>query len=187
MENVYMEKLFDPTSLSELFTPTAPLIESFLRGTVVYLALFTMVRFLVKKGAVASASMTDLLVLVLISNAVQNALIADYNSITDGIILVAVVIFWSYTLDWLSLRFKPLRRFAYPRPIKLIENGKPIWGNIVRELITEEQLYSLLRQQGIEDVSEVKEALVEPNGQVSVIPFDEQQDKGGASQMPDVT
>ena len=94
-----MEALFNPTSLSELFTPTAPLVESFLRGTIVYLALYTMLRFVVKKGAVASASMTDLLVLVLISSAVQNALIADYNSITDGIILVAVVIFWSYALD----------------------------------------------------------------------------------------
>ena len=182
-----MEALFNPTSLSELFTPTAPLVESFLRGTIVYLALYTMLRFVVKKGAVASASMTDLLVLVLISSAVQNALIADYNSITDGIILVAVVIFWSYALDWLSLRFRPLRRFAYPRPENLIENGNPLWEKIERELITEEQLYSLLRQQGIEDINEVKEAKIEPNGQISVIPLNGQQDKGGAPQMPDVS
>jgi uncharacterized membrane protein YcaP (DUF421 family) len=181
-----MGALFDPTSLSQLFTPATSLIEIFLRGTLVYLALYAMLRFVVKKGAVASASMTDLLVLVLISNAVQNALIGDSNSITDAILLVAVVIFWSYTLDWLSLHSNLIRRFTYPQSIKLIENGKPLWRNIERELITEEQLYSLLRQQGIEDVSEVKEAHIEPNGQISVLPFEEQPDKGGAPQQPDV-
>ena len=75
-----MEKLFDPTSLSELFVPTVPLLEAFLRGTIVYLALFTILRFLAKRGSVASASLTDLLVLVLVTNAVQNAVAADYNS-----------------------------------------------------------------------------------------------------------
>jgi uncharacterized membrane protein YcaP (DUF421 family) len=182
-----MEQLFDPTSLSKLFNPTIPLVETFLRGTIVYLTLFIMLRFLVKKGTVASASMTDLLVLVLISNAVQNAVADNYDSITDGILLVAVVIFWAYALDWLSLRFRPFRLFAYPRPIRLIENGNPLWENIQRELITEEQLYRLLRQQGIEDVNEVKEARVETNGLISVIPFNGQQDEGGGTQPPDVT
>ena len=56
-----------------------------------------------------------------------------------------------------------------------------------REIIPGEQLYSMLRQQEIEDVSEVKEARIEPNGQISTIPFDGQQDKGGGTQPPDVT
>jgi uncharacterized membrane protein YcaP (DUF421 family) len=181
-----MGELFDPTSFRELFTPAATLLEIFLRGTIVYLVLFAMLRFLVQRGSVANASMTDLLALLLISNAVQNALIGDSNSVTDAILLVAVIIFWSYAIDWLSLRSNLIRRFAYPRPIKLIENGKLIRKNMQKELITEEQIYSVMRQQGIEDISEVKEALIEPNGLISVIPFDGQPDKGGAPQQRDV-
>ena len=50
-----MEALFDTTSLSKLFVPTVPLIEAFLRGTIVYLALFALFRFLAQRGSVASA------------------------------------------------------------------------------------------------------------------------------------
>ena len=170
-----MEALFDTTSLSKLFVPTVPLLEAFLRGTIVYLALFAMLRYLAKRGAVASASLTDLLVLVLISTAVQNAVAADYTSITDGVILALIVVIWSYAVDWLSYHFRPLRRFAFPRSVKLIQDGKLLRENLKSEIIPEEQIYSTLRQQGVEDVSEVKEALIEPNGQISVIPFESQQ------------
>ena len=166
-----MEALFDTTSLSKLFTPTVPLIEAFLRGTVIYLALFAMMRFLAQRGAVAGASLTDLLVLVLITEAATNSLAADYNSITDGIILAAIVIFWSYAVDWLSFHFRPIRRLAYPRPVKLIENGEFVRENMKRELVTEEQLRGQLRVEGVEDVEEVKEASIERNGQISVVPF----------------
>ena len=176
-----MEALFDTTSLSKLFVPTVPLIEAFLRGTIVYLALFAMFRFLAQRGSVASASLTDFLVLVLVTTAVQNAVAADYTSITDGIILALIVVLWSYAIDWLSYRFRPMRRFAFPRSVKLIENGKFLRENMKRELIVEEQIYSMLRQQGMEDVSEVKEAQIEPNGQISVVPFESQQDEGSGT------
>ena len=165
-----MEVLFDIPSLSKLFVPTVPLIEAFLRGTITYLSLFAILRLLAQRGAVASASLTDLLVLVLISEAAQNAVAADYTSIADGVILVAIVVFWSYAVDWLSYRFRPIRRFAYPRPEKLIDNGEFLRENMKRELITEEQLRGQLRVQGIEDVEGVKEASIERNGQISVIP-----------------
>jgi uncharacterized membrane protein YcaP (DUF421 family) len=65
-----------------------------------------------------------------------------------------------------------MRRFAFPRSVKLVEDGKLLRENMKRELIVEEQIYSVLRQQGLEDVSEVKEARIEPNGQISVIPVE---------------
>ena len=169
-----MEALFDTTSLSKLFVPTVPLIEAFLRGTIVYLALFAMFRFLAQRGSVASASLTDFLVLVLVTTAVQNAVAADYTSITDGIILALIVVLWSYAIDWLSYQFRPMRRFAFPRSVKLVEDGKLLQENMKRELVVAEQIYSVLRQQGIEDVREVKEARIEPNGQISVVPFEGQ-------------
>jgi uncharacterized membrane protein YcaP (DUF421 family) len=65
--------------------------------------------------------------------------------------------------------------------VKLIENGKLLRENMKRELIVEDQIYSTLRQQGIEDVSEVKDAQIEPNGQISVIPVEGQQDEGSGT------
>jgi uncharacterized membrane protein YcaP (DUF421 family) len=127
-----MEALFDTASLSKLFVPTVPLIEAFLRGTIVYLALFAMFRFLAQRGSVASASLTDFLVLVLVTTAVQNAVAADYTSITDGIILALIVVLWSYAIDWLSHRFRPMRRFAFPRSVKLVEDGKLLQENMKR-------------------------------------------------------
>jgi uncharacterized membrane protein YcaP (DUF421 family) len=66
-----------------------------------------------------------------------------------------------------------------------MENGKFLQENMKRELVAEEQIQSVLRQQGIEDVNEVKEASIEPNGQISVLPHNGQQDKGGGAQPPD--
>jgi uncharacterized membrane protein YcaP (DUF421 family) len=87
-----MEHLFDPVSLSRLFIHTIPLIETFLRGTIVYLALFFMLRFLAQRGSIAGIGTTDLLVIVLAITAVENAIQANYTSITDGLLLAAVVI-----------------------------------------------------------------------------------------------
>ena len=67
-----------------------------------------------------------------------------------------------------------MRRFAFPRSVKLVEDGKLLQENMKRELVVAEQIYSVLRQQGIEDVREVKEARIEPNGQISVVPFEGQ-------------
>lgn len=164
-----METLFDTTSLSKLFAPNLPLIEYFLRATIVYLVLFALLRFLAQRGSLASASLTDFLVLVLVTSAVQNAVSGAAQSITDGLILAAIVIFWSYALDFLSYRFRPMRGILYPRPMKLVENGEFLRENMKRNLIDEEQLRGVLRVQGHEDVDEVKEASIERNGQISVI------------------
>ena len=70
--------------------------------------------------------------------------------------------------------------------MKLIQDGKLLLENLKSEIIPEEQIYSTLRQQGVEDVSEVKEARIEPNRQISVIPFEGQQseDEGGDPNNP---
>jgi uncharacterized membrane protein YcaP (DUF421 family) len=171
-----MEAFFETTSLTKLFTPTVPLIEAFLRGTLTYLVLFFLLRFLAQRGSLASASLTDLLVLVLVTNAVQNAVAADYNSITDGVILAIIVVFWSYALDWLGYHFRPVRWLLYPRPVKLIDNGEFLRENMKRELVTEEQLHGVLRMEGVEDVNQVKEASIERNGGISVITSNGEED-----------
>ncbi len=88
-----METLFDTTSLSKLFAPNISLIEAFVRRTIVYLVLLALLRILAQRGSLVSASLTDFLVLVLVTSAVQNAVSGPVQSITDGVILATIVIF----------------------------------------------------------------------------------------------
>jgi uncharacterized membrane protein YcaP (DUF421 family) len=96
-------RFFGEIDWQSMFVPTVPLLETFIRGTVVYLALFLMLRALMKRES-SKVGVTNILVLVLLADAAQNAMAGEYQSITDGLLLVATIIGWSYALDWLSFR-----------------------------------------------------------------------------------
>src|SRR6476659_11237048 len=119
----------------DAFAPDTPLLEIFLRGSVMYLALFGLLRGVLNRQA-GNVGVTDLLVVVLIADAAQNAMASDYKSVPDGLVLVATIVFWSYTLDWLAYHFPTLRRLIHPPPLELIRDGKVIRRNLQRELIT---------------------------------------------------
>ncbi len=152
----------------ELFVPQAPLAGVILRGTLTYVMLFLILRFLLKRqtGVIGIA---DLLVVVLIADAAQNAMAAEYKSITEGTLLVLTIVFWNYFLDWLGHRFPAFQRLVRPPPLKLVENGRMLRHNMRQEMITPEELNSQLRQQGIESCEEVKEAFIEGDGRISII------------------
>src|SRR5881409_2972210 len=75
-----------------------PLIEIILRGSVMYLSLFILLRVILKRQG-GTLGMTDLLLIVLLADASQNAMAGEYKSLPDGIMLVATIVFWSYALD----------------------------------------------------------------------------------------
>ena len=112
---------------------------------------------------------TDLLVVVLIADAAQNAMSDDYRSIPDGLLLVGTIIFWSWALNWLGFRFPRIQRFVHPAPLPLVRDGRMLRKNMARELITEDELMSQLRLQGASEVSQVESALMEGDGRISVI------------------
>lgn len=155
---------------TKLFIPSQPLIETAARGTIMYLSIFLLLRVLAKEPA--SISISDLLVLVLIADAAQNGMTGGYSSITDGILLVAVILFWSWFLDVLAYKFVFFHRLVHPPPVPLIENGNIIRKNLRREFISFDELMSQLREQGIEDIAMVKRAYMEGDGKISVIPLD---------------
>ena len=152
--------------------PTIPLIEIILRGSVMYLSLFILLRVTLKRQG-GTLGMTDLLLIVLLADASQNAMAGEYKSLPDGIVLVATIVFWSYALDWLSFKFPRLQYLIEPPPLLLIKNGQLLPRNMRRELITEVDLKGQLRQQGISDISKVKEAYIETDGRISVIEREE--------------
>src|SRR4051794_24523835 len=90
---------------SRMLTFETPLLEIFLRGTLTYLALFALLRLVLKRQQGGMMGVTDLLVIVLIADAAQNAMADDYTSVPDGVLLVVTIVGWSYALDWLGYRF----------------------------------------------------------------------------------
>ena len=151
-----------------IFVPDTPLLETVVRGSATYLALFALLRFVLKREA-GELGITDLLVVVLIADAAQNAMADDYRSIPDGVLLVATIIFWSWALNWLGYRFPRFQRFVYPPALPLVRDGRLLRRNMRRELITEDELMSQLRLQGVSDASQVAFAAMEGDGQISVI------------------
>lgn len=152
----------------DMFSLSLPLAEIVIRGTAMYWFLFVVFRFVIRRD-IGAVGIADVLVLVIVADAAQNAMAGEYTSITDGMVLVSTLIAWNVLLDWLSYRFPRFRRFAEPEPIRLIWKGRVIGRNLRRELISNEELWSKLREAGIESVDEVKEAFIESDGQISII------------------
>jgi uncharacterized membrane protein YcaP (DUF421 family) len=151
-----------------VFVPSSLQIgEIFLRGTIVYLFIFFVFRMLRRESG--ELGISDLLVVVLIADAAQNAMAGEYKTVTEGLVLVATLAFWDYFLDWLSYRFTFFRRLLRPAPILLIKDGRLQRRNLKKEMISEEELMSVLREQGVERVEEVKRSYMEDDGTISII------------------
>lgn len=154
--------------LAAIFGLTTPVAEIILRGSAIYWFLFLIFRFVVRRD-VGAVGLADLLILVIVADASQNAMAGEYTSVTDGMILIATLIGWNMLLDWLAFRFVRFRRFAEPTTLMLVKNGKLLKRNMRREFITEEELWSKLREDGIDRLDQVKAVYLEPDGSFSVI------------------
>jgi uncharacterized membrane protein YcaP (DUF421 family) len=160
-----------------VFVPSVHIAEIFLRGTMVYLFLLLVLRVL--RGRQAGAiGLSDLLVIVLIADAAQNAMASEYKSITEGIILITTIAFWDYFLDWLGYRSPHIQRLIGPGPLLLIKDGQMQRRNMRQEMITEDELMGQLRKQGVESVEEVRRCYLEGDGQISVITRNSNEKKG---------
>ena len=106
--------------------------------------------------------------IVIIADAAQNGLSGQYQSITEGVVLVATILFWNFAIDTLDYRFPHLGINA-SAPRLVVSNGRMLHKNMQKEELSEEQLMSHLRQQGVEDLKLISKAYVEGDGRVSVI------------------
>jgi uncharacterized membrane protein YcaP (DUF421 family) len=152
---------------NEVFYPARSLLEMFVRGTAMYLVLFAMLRFVLKREA-GGLSISDLLLVVLLADAAQNGMAGEYRSITEGIILVSTIIFWNFAIDWLEYHSPVMRRLLRPSPLMLIKDGRVLRRHLRQELVTMDELMSKLREAGITSPSEVAESYIEPDGNISV-------------------
>src|SRR5215475_14099321 len=162
--------IFSHIDWASVLMPSMHIGEIILRGSVVYLFLFVLLRIL-RRGA-GTIGISDLLVIVLIADAAQNAMASEYRSITEGLILMTTIVSWDYFLDWLGYKFPAIRHLLRPAPSLLIKDGRVQRANLRREMITEEELIEQLREQGIQKMQEVMESYIESDGRISVITED---------------
>jgi uncharacterized membrane protein YcaP (DUF421 family) len=153
---------------AKAFIPHTPLLEILVRGSITYLVIYALLRVMLKRQT-SGVEITDVLVIVLIADAAQNAMAGGYTSITDGVLLVAVIVGWSALIAWLGYRFPAMRKLLHSPALPLIRDGQMLHRNMKREFVTEDELMSQLRVQGVDDIGEVRRAYMESDGQISVI------------------
>ncbi len=153
-----------------LFGLTMSPWELVLRGSAMYGFLFVIFRFVMRRD-VGSMGIADVLLLMIIADASQNALAGEYKTVTEGFILVGTIVGWNYLLDWASYRFDWVRRVAQAPPLLLVSKGRLLKHNLRKEMVTMDDLMSRLRDKGVERLSSVKAAYMESDGAVTVIEY----------------
>lgn len=154
-------------NLSFLNYSMSPL-EILIRGSLMYWFLFVIFRFVLRRNA-SSAGITDILFVVLLGDAAQNAMIGDGQTVTDGATLIATLVGWNYLLDYLGCHVALVSRLTDAPPIVMIRNGRLQAGNMRREHITEKEIRAKLRSSDIERLDEVKAMYLESDGSFSVL------------------
>ena len=145
-----------------------PAWELILRGSAMYWFLFLIFRLVLRRD-VGAVGVADVLFVVLVADASQNAMTGGYVSVAEGAVLVATLIGWNLLLDWLAFRFAWAYRLVEPQPLLLIRRGRVQHKHLRAEMITLAELRGQLRQHGVESFDEVKAAWFESDGQISVI------------------
>lgn len=145
--------------------------ELLIRGTIMYWFLFLLFRFVLRRDT-SSAGISDILLLVLLGDAAQNAMIGQGHTVADGMLLIGTLAGWSYTLNYISIRLQVVARLTDPLPILLIQDGKPNPHNLRRQHLTQDELMAQLRLHGLESMRGLKQMYLEGDGSFSVIKTD---------------
>jgi len=155
--------------MNELFELSAPWWHFVLRAVVIYALVMVLIRISGKR-AVGQFTPFDLVLLILLGNAVQNGINGGDNSLSGAAIMATSLIALNYAVAWVTARSARAERIVEGAPVVIARNGKLFEHTLRRELISTSDFEEALRMNNIEDVSEVELALLETNGSISVVP-----------------
>jgi uncharacterized membrane protein YcaP (DUF421 family) len=134
----------------------------------VYLFIIIAIRLFGKKE-LAQLSIVDLVFILLISNAVQNAMVGSDSSLAGGLVAASALFIINYFFKYLIYRFPKLSLMVQGAEIMLIYKGQMIAPNLVRARITKEELLEAVREHGVSEIREVDLAVLEADGNISII------------------
>lgn len=143
-------------------------LEILVRGSLMYWFLFLIFRFVLRRNA-GSTGITDILFVVLLGDAAQNAMIGGGQTVADGATLIGTLVLWNFLLDFLGSRVPLVSRLTDAPPIPLVRHGRLLRRNLRREYITEEEIMAKLREAGLSGFGEVRAAYLEGDGSFSVV------------------
>ena len=142
-----------------------------IRSIVVYLFIIVAIRIFGKRE-LSQISVIDLVFILLLSNSVQNAMVGPDSSLLGGIVAAASLFLVNMLLKLFTFKSRKVSLLINDEPVLLVHDGKIIKRNLDREKITTDELESAIREHSIESVSVVKLAMLEPDGNISIISND---------------
>ena len=155
--------------MPSMFTLSVPWWEIVMRTIVVYVVVFALLRVSGKRE-LGQMTPFELVVLLVIANAVQNAMNGGDNSLLGGLIAAVTLVLTNMLFQRVPHRVPFLERIFSSEPTLLVDDGKIIQHHMDREDVSMDELEMAIREKGVEKVSEVKAAILEINGDISVIP-----------------
>src|SRR6185503_6666306 len=145
-------------------------MESVIRGVIVYVFLLIVFR-LAGKRTLAQASNFELVLLLIISETTQQAMVDNDHSLTNGFLLILTLMGCTVTLSLLKERFPKLERWLDDAPLIVVENGQLHKDRMLKERVDEEDILSAAREhQGLEKMDDIKYAILERDGHITIIP-----------------
>lgn len=151
---------------TDMFVLALPVAEKILRPVIIYLFLVIGLR-LAGKRELAQLNPFDLVVLLTLSNTVQNAIIGDDNSVTGGVIGAATLLLVNYLVVRFLFRHETLDRLVEGEACVLIEDGQIRQGQLAKEVLTLQELEAAAHKQGFDSLQDVQRAVLEPGGTIS--------------------
>jgi uncharacterized membrane protein YcaP (DUF421 family) len=155
--------------MANIWIPEVSIAEKILRSVAIYAFLLLAFRFTGKRQ-VGQLTPFDLVVLLIISNVVQNAVIGPDNSLGGGVIGALAILGLNRAVVEVTWRWKKARRLLEAAPTVLVHNGRILHDHLAQERITLDDLHAALRRAGVATVADVRFAMLEENGGISVVP-----------------
>lgn len=148
-----------------------PLWEIVLRASAVYLGLAVLLR-VVPKRQTGNLAPNDIIALVVLGSLAADAIAGDAVSTLDLACMILVIVGWDYLFNLAEFRWPRLRGVVQDSPTLLVHDGVLLPQNLRREKLTEEELAAGLRARGVDDIAQVRQAVLEVDGSISVIKHD---------------
>ena len=154
-----------------LLSTETPVLLLVLRAVVVYVFLLGALR-LAGRRELAQLTSFDLVLLLILSNAVQNSINAGDNSLAGGLASAVTLLALNWIVGYATWRWRRVEQLVQGKPVRIVTDGKVHLGALRRELLTGEELRSALRKQGIMRISDCKQVVLEPDGTLSAVRVD---------------
>lgn len=161
------EWLISTNMWKDTFELMVPLAEKVLRPAIVYLALVVLLRIFGKRE-LAQLNPFDLVVLLSLSNTVQNAIIGNDNSLTGGLVGALTLLGLNYLVVRFLFRHRRLDQLLEGKPTLLVDKGRVLRHNLARELLSHSELMTVLHRQGFYTLAEVEQCILEPGGTFAI-------------------